>query len=212
MNPDDVVLVAFVKSPRDFHIAANEHWYRIPARHAPRFFSGAQYLAFYFGNAFGDMKWSISGYASVRGHELVRRRDLLPQEPSHPHADELYYKLQLGTLLRREPPISSNRGRRILFLWTNWEKFCRAAEIRELFHRSTPRDELWDVKKPPNFQAERDMIVREGRSRYRVDFLSFRPRGPSGVHIGPGSFGVPPLKGFPGLTSPRSDRESVLKI
>jgi hypothetical protein len=177
MNPDDVVLVALVNSPRDFEIAEREHWYRIPARHAPKFFSGAQYLAFYFTSAFGEMKWSICEYAEVRGHELVRRRDLLPEEPNHKRADDLYYKLQLGEVVRRESPISSKRGRRILFLWTTWQKFCSANEINDLFNKGAAQDKLWDALKESSLDVEREMIVREGRSRYRVDFLIFCPRG-----------------------------------
>jgi hypothetical protein len=183
MNPDDVVLVALVNNPRDFELAAREHWYRIPARHAPKFFSGAQYLAFYFARAFGELKWSICDYAAVRGHELVRRRDLLPEEPYHKRADELYYKLQIGELVKREPPISSKRGRRILFLWTTWQKFCSADEINDLFQKGPAHDKLWDALKESNLDVDREMIVREGHSRYRVDFLIFCPRGRVAVMI-----------------------------
>jgi hypothetical protein len=196
MNPDDVVLVALVNRLRDFELAASEHWYRIPARHAPKFFSGAQYLAFYFASAFRDMKWSISEYAPVRGHELVRRRDLLPEEPDHPHADELYYKMQIGTLMRREPPIPSKRGRRILFLWTTWEKFCAATEINDLFHKGPGQDRLWDALKQSKLDVERDMIVREGHSRYRIDFLIFCPKGQVAISIGNGTGSVRSRKDF----------------
>ena len=117
MNPDDVVLVALVNNPRDLELVERERWYRIPVRYAPKYFDGAQYLALYLARAFGDRKWAIDEYAPVRGHELVRRRDLIPDEPDHPRADELYYKLELGPVLKREPPIVSKRGRRVLFLW-----------------------------------------------------------------------------------------------
>jgi hypothetical protein len=40
---------------------------------------------------------------------MVRRRDLLPDEPDHPSADGAYYKLQLGLLERLDPPIISLR-------------------------------------------------------------------------------------------------------
>jgi hypothetical protein len=185
MNPDDVVLVALMNSPRDFEIVTREHWYRIPARSAPKFFSGAQYLAFYFTRAFGDKKWSISDYAPVRGHELARRRDLLPNEPDHPRADEPYYKLQLGSLDKREPPIVSKRGRRVLFVWTTWGKFSTAREFNDLFGKSPMEDKLWEALKQDNVDAEREMIVREGRSRYRADFLIICPRGQLAVNIGP---------------------------
>lgn len=173
MNPDDVVLVALVKSPRDLELAANEHWYRIPARHAPKYFAGAQYLAFYLSRAFGSEKWRIQEYARVRGHELVRRRDLLPDEPDHERADEPYYKLEIADFVKRSTPIVSKRGRRILFLWTTGEKFESATEINDLFHKGPLQDKLWVALKESNLDVERQILIREGRSRYRVDFLVF---------------------------------------
>ncbi len=184
MNPDDTVLIALVNHPRDWELIRHEHWYRMPTRHAPRYFASAQYLAFYFARSFGESKWTIPHYATVRGHELVRRRDLLPAEPNHPRADELYYQLQLGPLQRREPPIVSKRGRRLLFLWTTWEKFARAQEINDLFHKGPAQDQLWEALKENNLDAEREMLVREGRSRYRVDFLIYCSQGTLAVMIG----------------------------
>ena len=58
---------------------------------------------FYFTRAFGDERWAIHCYAPVRGHELARRRDLLPDEADHPRADQANY--QLGPLERLDPPI-----------------------------------------------------------------------------------------------------------
>ncbi len=184
MNPDDAVLIVLLNDTRDLEFVSREHWYRIPARHAPRHFSGAEYLGLYLARAFGERKWTISEYAPVRGHELVRRRDLLPDEPEHPRADDLYYKLELGPLQKREPPIVSKRGRRILFLWTTWEKFCQAHELNDLFHKGPAQDKLWEALKEDNLDAERQMIVSEGRSRYRVDFLIYCPRGRLAVTIG----------------------------
>ncbi len=39
MNPDDVVLVVRLNNLRDWELIGQEHWYRIPVRHAPPFFS-----------------------------------------------------------------------------------------------------------------------------------------------------------------------------
>lgn len=184
MNSDDVVLVALVNRARDWELIAREQWYRIPTRYAPKHFAGAQYLAFYFSRAFGEQKWQISQYAAVRGHELARRRDLIPDEPDHPRADALYYKLQLGALETREPPIVSKRGRRILFLWTTWEKFSNARQVNDLFHKGAAHDRLWNALGDANLDVEREMMVREGASRYRVDYLIFCARGRVAVSIG----------------------------
>lgn len=184
MNPDDVVLVALLNRPTDLELAEKEHWYRIPAKHAPTHFSGAQYVGFYLGREFRERKWRIDSYAAVRGHELVRRRDLFPNELGHPRSEEPYYKLQLGTLERRDPPIISKRGRRILFLWTNWEKFSTAREMNDLFNRGREHDRVWEGLKLDALDVEREIIVKEGHSRYRVDFLIYGRKGQVAVTIG----------------------------
>lgn len=184
MNPDDVVLVALVNQPRDLELAERERWYRIPMRHAPKFFSGAQYLAFYLPASFHERKWSIDTYATVRGHELVTRQDLFPDEPHHPRAHELYYKLQLSESEPRVPPIHSRRGRRVLFLWTTWEKFTSATEWNDLYARSSAHEALWSALRGEGLDVEREMNVREGRTRYRVDFLIHLPRGRLAISLG----------------------------
>lgn len=184
MNPDEGVLVVLLNNRRDWELVEREHWYRIPVRHAPRFFSGAQYLAFYLSLAFGESKWAIHDYAPVRGHELARRRDLIPGEDAHPRAEELYYKIQLGPLQTLEPPIRSKRGRRILFLWTTWAKFTMAREINDLFLKGPAQDKLWQVLRESDLDAERDVMVRDGLSRYRVDLMIYCPRGRLAVTIG----------------------------
>lgn len=170
MDADDVVLVALLKQPRDLEIARVEHWYRIPAQHAPAHLSRARYLAFYLTKAFGEHRWTIREYAPVRGHELVYRRDLLPAEHAHPRANEPYYKLQLGPLIELPRPIISRRGRRLLFIWTTGDKFSRAVEINDLLGTSAADDALWDALKASGISAERQITVRDGRARYRVDF------------------------------------------
>lgn len=184
MNPDDVVLVALINSPRDLELATQEHWYRIPAKHAPKFFDGAQYLAFYLPRSFGERKWSIDTYATVRGHELARRVDLIPEEPNHARANEVYYKLQLGAIEKREPPIVSRRPRRVLFLWTNWEKFSTARQWNDLYLRTPAHEKLYDALRAQQLDVERETFVREGRSRYRVDFLVYLSRGKIAISLG----------------------------
>jgi len=170
VDADDVVLVALINQPRDLEIVRAEHWYRIPAKHAPAHFPQARYVAFYLTKAFGNIKWSICEYAPVRGHELVRRRDLFPDQPDHPRADDAYYKLQLGPLIALPCPIMSRAGRRILFIWTTGDKFLRAVELNDLLGKSDAADALWDALKSSKIAAERQMVVRDMRSRYRVDF------------------------------------------
>lgn len=132
MYPEDRVLVAYMPSPADFALAQEQHWYRIPYATAPKGLY-AEWLAFYFGAAFGPHKWSVSAYAPCRGHELVQRRDLLPEQVGHPRADDWYFRVQLGAVSFLERPIISLQWRRITFLHTTWDRFQDAVEINDLF-------------------------------------------------------------------------------
>lgn len=184
VDADDAVLVALVKQPRDLEIARTEHWYRIPARYAPARLVQARYLAFYLTKAFGEHKWTIREYAPVRGHELVYRRDLLPDEATHPRADEPYYKLQLGPLIALPRPIISRRGRRLVFIWTTGDKFSRAVELNDLLGKGAADDALWDALKAEGIGAERQITVSDGRARYRVDFWIPCARGDVAIALG----------------------------
>ncbi|HEY3291218.1 MAG TPA: hypothetical protein VGK87_13905 [Anaerolineae bacterium] len=131
IEPDARVLVCLMNTPRDLEIARWDHWYRIPVKHAPPDFL-ADIIAFYLASAFDDEKWAIHEYAHVRGHELVRRCDMFPDQPNHPRANDLYYKMQLGPLLRLARPIPSLRWRRIAFIETTGDRLLHALEISEL--------------------------------------------------------------------------------
>jgi hypothetical protein len=168
MYPEDRVLVAYVPSPEDFDIVRHEGWYRIPQRFAPKGLH-AEYLAFYFGSKFGEEKWAIHYYARRAGHELVRRRDLLPDQPDHPRADEIYYKVQLDPLQKLAQPIVSLRWRRVTFIHTTWDRFQDATEINDLFIEGGPYvDRLYATLKERGIRAERDYQVAEESPEYVV--------------------------------------------
>lgn len=190
MLPESSVLIAIMTNPQDFVRARDEHWYRIPARSAPRFFP-PDYIAFYFTKAFGDEAFSIRWYAQVRGHELVTRRELLPDEPNHPRADQRYYKLQLGKLVELPHPIPSRRLRRITFVLSNGRRLSEAWEINDLFLGPREHDLLWRALKEARVQAERNYFLREAAAVYRVDFAIPCREGTLGVVCGD-SPGMPP--------------------
>ena len=169
MHPEDRVLVAVMNRVQDFEIAHERGWYRVPAPKAPRgiFF---EYLAFYFTAAFADLKYAVHYYARNLGHELVIRRDLLPDEPGHPRAGEPYYKLQLGPLQRRQPPIVSRRWRRITFIHTTWDRFEAAEEINDLFIEGKGFvDRLYHALREEGLAPERQYPLREGGVEYVAD-------------------------------------------
>jgi hypothetical protein len=183
-HASDRVLVAIMNRQRDFEIARDEGWYRVPVKHAPPSATEAAVLAFYFTKAFGDDKWSIRWYGPVRGHELARRRDLFPRECEHPRADEVYYKLQLGPLMELEQPIPSLRWRRITFVETSWDRFTAAEEINDLY--TSGADGLYVTLKDAGFWPEREIEIREGGATYTVDLAIPCQEGTVAIAVGDG--------------------------
>jgi len=168
MYPEDRVLVAYVPRPSDFDLIRREGWYRIPQRSAPKGLH-AEVIAFYFGAAFGEEKYAIHYYARNAGHELARRRDLLPDQPDHPRAADVYYKVQLGPLQRLAQPIVSLRWRRLTFVHTTWDRFQDATEINDLFIEGGPYvDRLYATLKERGISADRDYRVNEDQPEYVV--------------------------------------------
>jgi catechol 2,3-dioxygenase-like lactoylglutathione lyase family enzyme len=166
MYPEDRVLVAVVPRPDDFQAIRDQGWYRVPEKKAPRgvFF---EYLAFYFTSAFGPQQWAIHYYARRLGHELVTRRELRPDQPDHPRADETYYKLQIGPLQERRPPIVSRRWRRVTFIHTTWDRFEAAQEINDLFAEGDEFvDRLYHALREEGLAPERHYPMREAGVEY----------------------------------------------
>jgi hypothetical protein len=141
MHPDDRVLIGVITRVRDWAIARQHGWYRVPVEGMPRAAGGldglaVDYVALFLGRtaarAFG--RSGVYAYAAQRGVELARRRDLLPDEAEHPRADALYYRIALDTLMPRTPPLLNPHGRRFAFILTSGERFVAAACIADLQH------------------------------------------------------------------------------
>ena len=69
----------------------------------------------------------------ARGSNWCHRRDLLPDEASHPRASALYHKIQLGELRRKDPPILNPTGARVAFIYTTWDRFSDARVLADLY-------------------------------------------------------------------------------
>ena len=132
MYPEDRVLIGVINRRRDLRAVQEGGWYRIPARRMPLGVDH-EYLAFFLSRAFGARNGAVHYYARRRGVELAYRRDLLPDEPAHPRADELYYRVALDALVALDPPITNPTGRVITFVHTEWGRFVNARVIAELY-------------------------------------------------------------------------------
>lgn len=142
ISPGSLVLVCLMPTPRDLEIARVLGWYRIPFRTAPKVVA-VDYLAFYQPGSFGAQSGQIQFVAEVRGHELTTRAELLRDEPFHPHAQEEYFKVQLGPLEKLPAPIRAEKWRRITFLYTTGEYLLNAKTLNELVVNSDERQLLW---------------------------------------------------------------------
>jgi hypothetical protein len=142
-SSDDLVLVTLINNQRDFARARDEHWYRIPLRHAPRRAVGAPWLAFYQTKSFGDDKWSVRCYAAALSWDVITRAALLPDEPGHPRAHEQYYRIALGPLQDLPHPIAARSWKRVTFIVTHWAQIERAWDLGDLLQASVLERGLW---------------------------------------------------------------------
>ena len=145
IHPEDLVLVAIVKTLRDLEIARVLGWYRIPLATAPKTIR-VDWIAFYQTAAFGEERWSVRYIAPVNGYELVTREELLRNEREHPRAKEPYFKLQLGPVETLPRVIPSQRWRRFSFLYTTGEHLLFAKDVKDLKVRSSrEKESLWKL-------------------------------------------------------------------
>lgn len=166
--PNDLILVAFLPSPRDLEIARVLGWYRIPLRSAPRVVA-VDYLAFYQPATFGaDHKWCIEFVAPVLGHELVTREQLFKEENLGPRSNEEYFKIQLGPLQELPQGIPAGEWKRLTFLYTTGEYLARAQSVSDLSVRAEERQVLWHALRERAQRAQ----------QYAVSDLPEFPLGP----------------------------------
>ncbi len=158
LKSTDLILVCLLPTMRDLEIARLLGWYRIPLRTAPKVVA-VDYLAFYQPAAFAEHGGQIEFIAKVNGHELTTRDDLLRDEPDHPRAKEEYYKIQIGALEKLSQPITTDKWKRITFLYSTGEYLVNAKTLNDLVVSGSERQILWRSLRE---RAETDQL-------YKVD-------------------------------------------
>lgn len=137
MSPIDLILIALLPTPADLE-RAQAGWYRLPESAAPSALWDATALAFYQPLSFGEAGLQVVWWGDITGIQRMLRRELLPQEPRHRRADELYLRVGLHPLQKREPPLRTNKARRLLFVPVRRGAFTEAVTLDDLF-RPAPR-------------------------------------------------------------------------
>jgi hypothetical protein len=115
--------------------------------------------------------------APVRGYRIASRRELIPDEPDHPRADQHYYKITVGALEPLPRPVPSRRLRRITFIPTTLARLMQAEEINDLWIKSSAQERLWAALKQADLDAERQYPLHEELPQYVADFALFGPAG-----------------------------------
>ena len=134
MYADDRVLVGVVRRKKDYRIARERLWYRIPFERMPAGVN-AEYIALFLSAApFPHIGGAVACFARITGVELARRRELLPDETTR--ADEIYYKLQFRQLIDKDPPIFNDTRRAFSFIRTTWDRFVSADSIPDLYSKA----------------------------------------------------------------------------
>ncbi len=129
--PRGTVLVGVLKNRRDRTLLFGEHWYRMPVAFAPT--RAFRYLAFYQPAAFGREGKRIQYYARVLRSRVRPRRALLPREPLHPRAGELYRQFRVGRIRHLPRPIRNVLPRRVTFGFTTLRRLLAAKNILQLY-------------------------------------------------------------------------------
>ena len=174
------LLVAIINDKRDFAIARDKNWYRIPIASAGKWLQARwppQWLAFYQTKVFAQEAFSIRYYAQVIHIKRVQRQELFPSEPENTKSQRLYYQLILTPLQKLPQPIFSRRWRRIVFIPTTWKKFIQASEINDLYDESPLEDRLWAEFKRHHIPAERQEFLTIKQQNYALDFAVYCAKG-----------------------------------
>lgn len=159
------VLVVLVNNHEDWRRICEEHWYRIPLRSTPLPVA-AEFLAFYQTRVFGPEAWQISYYAPVQTYRIVARRDVLPDEPNHARADDLYYRIEIGPIQRLARPIPSRRLRRVTFIPTTSTQLFHAADVADLWLRDDSSAIVWMYFRDAAIKATKRLLLEEKRALF----------------------------------------------
>jgi very-short-patch-repair endonuclease len=170
-------LIALMNNKRDFRIAQEQCWYRIPVKtkQVPKSVinKSLKHIAFYHTKEFGQDAYCIRWYGKVKNISIVKRKELITDLPNDPKANDEYYKIEFDKLCSRAEPIISHRPRRILFIPTTLWHFQRASEINEVFYESPLEEEFWKELRDEKIDAERQFLVNADSQTFLLDFALF---------------------------------------
>ena len=172
----NIVLVGVIKRHKDFKIAKNLHWYRIPVKKCPK--KSVNYIAFYQTSCFGKNGKSIRYYAKVLKISKLRRIKLLPDEKKHPRKQELYYKFYLSHLKLLPQIILNKTRRRVSFAYTTLNQLFDSKEISEVFDIPALEEMICQELERFKIPFKQEYCIYKNRKiLYRLDIAIFCSNG-----------------------------------
>lgn len=166
---DAVVLVGVLKNQRDLKILLQARWYRIPKAFLPT--RPFNYIAFYQPANFGAQGKRISYYGRVIKQHELKRIDLLPDEPDHPHAQKTYFKFQLADITKLARPIKNIIPRRISFGFTTLAQLRQSQNILELYGVPPTEQIVAQGLKRIGIPLVTELPVGYSSGRFRIDLV-----------------------------------------
>jgi len=124
------VLVALMNNQKDFLIAQEQLWYRIPVKSAPPIIKEgkAKLISFYHTSDFEKEKFTIRWFGEIKKIEIVKRKELFPEEAFNGKSNNEYYKVGFAALKQLPIPIIIFRPRR--FCRRSWNGFHHRRPFR----------------------------------------------------------------------------------
>ncbi len=210
-------LVAVVTNDLDLRRFAEDGWYRIPARAVGRTIAADTLpqlttIALYQTGAItAGLASAIELWGQITEITPQLRRQILPNEPDHPAADELYHVVRVAETQRLERPIVCRRPRRVTFIRTNRDRLLNAVEINDLVIGSDAEERLW--KSLENLQAERKYFMRVSDVMMEVDFALFQQNTTVGIIVAPDAPApTPPASAPASALTPTDDTWRILRF
>lgn len=168
MANSDVVLVGVLKTPRDQKLLLRRHWYRVPVEFLPK--RKFQYIAFYQPAIFGVNGKRIEYYGKIRRRKVCRRIELLPNEPNHPRANDLYVKFEFSKINKLPRPVKNIIPRRISFGFTTLKRLFSAHNILQLYGVPSIEQIISGRLKSLGIKAMPQFPISVAGHRFRLDF------------------------------------------
>lgn len=169
-------LVGVVAADADLKRFRDEGWYRVPDRALGRSLSrdalgDLRALALYqTGGVTDGLPGTIELWGEITAIERLCRRDLLPDEPNHPAAAELYHCVRVDSVQHLERPIVSRLPRRITFLRTTRQRLLHAVDLNDLVIGSAAEERLWRAVRETNPNFNRKVFMQVNGVVMEVDF------------------------------------------